>query len=185
MTCIYLGPVASLPFVATGVVLTGLLLSGLGQRIAESLRVCAGNRPPAKALTAVWRALHIDRKSERKGKERKVINDHHSDKLGDGTNISFVGGGDEIPWTTLRPPTRWGRDVPHSPAAQEVVLPGSTGLWCGWGSRSVAGKHKPRLSAEDLYHMWPSRSPTHPSPTCVRVTSFYYLRSNKRGGVSV
>ena len=69
------------------------------------------------------------------------------------------------PWTTLRPPTRWGRDGPHSPAEEEVLLLDSTGLWCGWVSRSAGGKHTPPPSAEDLYHTWRSRLPTLLSPT--------------------
>lgn len=51
--CWYLGPVARLPFVTLGVVLAGLLMSGLGQRITESLRVRAGHRPCPNTVTAV------------------------------------------------------------------------------------------------------------------------------------
>lgn len=72
----------------------------------------------------------------------------------------------DIPWTTLKPPTWWGRGGPHSPAEVGVLLLGSTGPWCGWVSHSVGGKHKPPPSAEDLYHMWRSRIPTLLSPTC-------------------
>lgn len=192
----YLGPVSRLPLKALGVVLTRLLLRGLRQGITQALRVGAGHCTFTNTVTTVWRALWGEDQKQRpcesfipflhfyfcswqitnweKKENRWSMDCRHGWRL--------------LPWTTPRPPTCWGRADPRSPAEVGVCPPGSTGPWCGWGSRSAGDKHTPHPSAGDLYRTWPSRRPTPRSPSCqsqassdrrVSLRSHRYSRSHR------